>query len=72
MEITPTIDPALEMAWRAAAAKALEPEPDKAAREAPLGPAQFLLVLTCRDEKQQVELLGRFQAEGIECKALVG
>jgi hypothetical protein len=57
------------MAWRAAAVKTLEPA--KAAREAVLGPAQFLLVLTCRDEKRQVELLGRFRAEGFECKALV-
>jgi hypothetical protein len=71
LELTPTIDPELEMAWRVAAAKTLEPEPAKAAREAALGPAQFLLVLTCRHEKQQVELLGKFRAEGIECKALV-
>ena len=33
---------------------------------------QFMIVVTCQDEKQQVELLGRFQEEGLECKALVG
>ena len=33
---------------------------------------QFSVLITCRDEKQQVELLGRFQGEGLECKALVG
>jgi hypothetical protein len=33
---------------------------------------QFLVLITCRDEKQQVELLGRFQGEGLECKALMG
>ena len=33
---------------------------------------QFLVLITCRDERQQVELLGRFQGEGLECKALVG
>jgi len=33
---------------------------------------QFMIVITCRDEKHQVELLGRFQGEGLECKALVG
>jgi hypothetical protein len=33
---------------------------------------QFLIVLTCRDEKHQVELLERFPGEGLECKALVG
>ena len=35
-------------------------------------PEQFLVIITCRDEKHQVELLGRFQGEGLECKALVG
>jgi hypothetical protein len=33
---------------------------------------QILVLITCRDQKQQVELLGRFQGEGLECKALVG
>jgi hypothetical protein len=32
---------------------------------------QFLVLVTCRDEKQQVELPERFSAEGLECKALV-
>jgi hypothetical protein len=32
---------------------------------------QFLLLITCRDEAHQVELLRRFQAEGLECKALL-
>ncbi len=36
----------------------------------PLAEAFYVLV-TCRDERQQVELLGRFQGEGLECKALV-
>jgi hypothetical protein len=33
---------------------------------------QCLIILTCRDEKHQVELLERFPGEGLECKALVG
>jgi len=33
---------------------------------------QFLVLITCRDEKQQVELLEKFPGEGLECKALVG
>jgi hypothetical protein len=32
---------------------------------------QFLILVTCRDEKEQVELLRRFTDEGFECKALV-
>jgi len=34
-------------------------------------PEQFLLLVTCRDEKHQVELLQRFHTEGIQVKALV-
>jgi hypothetical protein len=32
---------------------------------------QFLILVTCRDEKEQVELLRRFTEEGYTCKALV-
>jgi hypothetical protein len=32
---------------------------------------QLLILVTCRDEKEQVELLRRFKDEGFECKALV-
>jgi hypothetical protein len=35
-------------------------------------PEQWLVLVTCRDEKQQVELLERFRREGVECRALVG
>ena len=34
-------------------------------------PEQFLLLVTCRDEKHQVELLQRFKGEGIQVKALI-
>jgi hypothetical protein len=34
-------------------------------------PAQYLVLVTCRDEQQQVELLQRFHAEGLECRALL-
>jgi hypothetical protein len=30
---------------------------------------QFLVLVTCRDAKQSVELLERFRREGLECKA---
>jgi len=32
---------------------------------------QWMIVLTCRDEAQQRELLDRFLAEGLRCRALV-
>jgi phage/plasmid-associated DNA primase len=33
--------------------------------------SQFLVVVTCQSEQEQVQLLERFCAEGLECKALV-
>jgi hypothetical protein len=46
------------------------------ANEAPPGRVesikeQFLILVTCRDEKHQVELLGRSTPEGLTCKALL-
>jgi hypothetical protein len=35
------------------------------------GPKQFLALITCRDEQHQRELLTRFRAEGLPCKALL-
>jgi hypothetical protein len=67
---------AREAAWQAEAEAVLT----KFARPNGLGESekglqlseQFLVLITCRDEKQQVELLGRFQDRGLEFKALVG
>ena len=33
---------------------------------------QWYALVTCRDERQQVEMLTRFQAEGLTCKAVLG
>jgi hypothetical protein len=38
--------------------------------EAP--PERFLVLIECADEAQQVELLQRFGAEGLRCRAIVG
>lgn len=32
---------------------------------------KFMIVIDCESENQQVELLGRFQGEGLTCKALI-
>jgi len=70
MELTPTVSPALQEAWEATA------DGNLAAMLAPPRPGlknipeQFLVLVTCRDEKQQVELLERFRREGLRCKAL--
>jgi hypothetical protein len=67
LEQTPTDSNDLAAAWEAAAAQVLEREPEPLCAI----PGQFLILVTCRDEKQQVELLGRFSAEGLECRAMM-
>jgi hypothetical protein len=69
MKITPTKSPELEAAWQAAATAAFTEQPPAGRVESI--PAQFLILVTCRDEKEQVELLGRFSGESLTCKALV-
>jgi hypothetical protein len=39
---------------------------------AAMGLEPFLVLVTCRDEGQQVELLRRLRGAGMECRALMG
>jgi hypothetical protein len=70
LELTPTEEEDLEAAWRAAAEAALK-KPLQDAKEVDPGADQFMVLVTCRDEAQQVELLERFTREVLECKALL-
>jgi hypothetical protein len=72
-EIAPPPPDDLRAAWEEVACAALaQPPPAQPARPPNLDvSAQFLVLVTCRDEAEQVELLGRFQSEGIECRALL-
>jgi hypothetical protein len=71
LELAPTSNADLQAAWEATA------HPELAALTAERPPVeqdipeQWLVLVTCRDEKQQVELLERFRREGLECKALL-
>jgi hypothetical protein len=71
LELTPISSDDLQAAWRAAGEASLvaATAPDSA----PLAdvPAQFLILITCRDEKQQIGLLQRFAADDLECRALL-
>jgi hypothetical protein len=70
LEITPTDSYELAAAWQATVdgeLAALFRPPSSPA----VCPAQFLILVTCRDEKQQVELLERLGGEGLDCKALL-
>jgi hypothetical protein len=71
LALTPTVDASLEEAWRMAAEATLSRHADGEPEACPLGASQFLVLITCRDETQQAELLGRFAEEGLECRALL-
>jgi hypothetical protein len=71
LEVTPVESEVLRAAWEAAARSALEVSPTAQRPGLTDFPAQCLVLVTCRDERHQVELLGRFQGEGLECKALL-
>jgi hypothetical protein len=58
----------LQALWQALAEKFLDPEPPPDIKDLA---AQFLVLVTCRDEKDQIELLARLKEEGRECKALL-
>jgi hypothetical protein len=74
-QLTPTDSDALANLWasiaqaNAAADVALQdahaPKPQRDV------PEQFLILVECDGESQQVELLRRFQAEGLKCKPLL-
>jgi hypothetical protein len=69
-ELTPAVSPELEAAWQAAA-QAVLPQRPESGREVQLGAEQFLVLVSCRDERHQLEVLARLQADGLECRALV-
>ncbi|HKI31000.1 MAG TPA: hypothetical protein VKA46_03985 [Gemmataceae bacterium] len=69
-ELAPPVPPELAEAWQAAAEACLERPKGKGLRGEALEEQWYVLV-TCRDEKHQVELLGRFKGEGLTCKAVL-
>jgi hypothetical protein len=61
--------PALAALWQSLAKSEAETE---AALDAAAPPhEQFLILVECRDEAHQVELLQQLQADGIDCKPLI-
>jgi hypothetical protein len=70
LELAPPAPRELEEAWQAAAEACLEPPKGKRWGGEALEEQWYVLV-ECRDEKQQVELLTRFKAEGLTCKAVL-
>jgi hypothetical protein len=69
-ELTPA-SPELEAAWRQAAEAVLAPRRDGGKPTEQVIPEQWLVLVTCRNEKEQAELLTRLSGEGRQCKALL-
>jgi hypothetical protein len=70
-ELVPEVPEELRLAWEATARAALDAPPPESRWEPQTVREQFAVIVTCRDEGHQVELLRRFHDEGLECKALV-
>jgi hypothetical protein len=69
LDITPAANTDLQLAWTAEA-NALLQTPHKDPPRASAA-EQFLILVTCRDEKEQIELLLNFKEKGLNCKALL-
>ena len=69
-EITKADSQVLNDLWQSL--QEAEKRVQKELEESAAPPGQFLVLVTCRDEDEQVELLRRFTAEGLMCRALIG
>lgn len=67
--VTETDQEALEALWRSLDTAVETAERALSEHEPPV--LQFLVLIECDDEAQQTELLERFLAEGLRCKALL-
>lgn len=71
LEITPVESEDLRLAWEALTASLAQETPPEDDKPSPTLDEQYLVLVTCRDEEQQVELLERFTHEGLSCRALM-
>ena len=74
MELTPKDSFDLQLLWqetRSSVDSALQEKPAKKLPPRIELDSQYLVIVTCQDEKHQLELLGRFKQEGLACKALL-
>jgi hypothetical protein len=74
MDTTPTDSLDLQSLWQqtqTAIDSALDEKPAKTESPPIDLEEQFMLLVKCRDENHQVELLERFHQDGLECKALL-
>ena len=68
--LTPSRSAAINALWDATARSQAKADSLLGQAARPI-PEQFLILVQCRDEQHQVEMLERFQNEGLSCKALL-
>jgi hypothetical protein len=72
LEMTPAANPELKKMWEQAAIGVLEPPPRPFGREVEPEPLRYFVLIPCRGELHQRELLERFRQEGIDCEGKMG
>jgi hypothetical protein len=70
-EMTTTEKPEMKAMWEAAAQEGLEKLERERKLIAQVVPEQYMVLVICGDEKEQLALIERFQGEGLACKALL-
>ena len=74
MELTPTDSLDLQLLWQETRSRIDSALQEKPAKKLPPRielESQYLVLVTCKDEKHQLELLERFKQEGLACKAVL-
>lgn len=71
LELAPPVPPDLQAVWQSTAEANLQAFSTPRQTDSAATAEQFLILVKCRDEQQQVEWLRRFQSEGMECRALI-
>jgi hypothetical protein len=70
LELTPTVSADLRLAWEMSVVAALDqPRPPFRRDVGDAWAHEFYVLIKCRDEQHQGELLERFHAEGLDCQA---
>ena len=72
LETTPVVSEELKAAWEESARRCLDVKAEKEWQPVAPWPEQFLVLITCRDEKHQAEVLGKVMELGWEFRALLG
>jgi hypothetical protein len=72
LEMTPTTSPDLREFWQRAIEGTLAEANAPPPRDLDLGPMRYYVLIACRGDLHQRELLQRFRTDGLDCEAKMG